>query len=170
MFALTLSLLASMISVGYAASLPVVEQADINFPFVDTSPAQNLTWEEVSVPRPGANPATYSITCSGSYGVGLEARSCFNALSYTPRSDHQETWVNDGVVPPGIQGAVRLPILILSSKFFDPRVGHGIFIWVPCLQIHTAVGLITMYRRYDMLHQPTSNPHCECRSCKRAQR
>ena len=47
-------------------------------------------------------------------GLGLEARSCFNALSFAPRGDQHENWLPENA-PRRLPGN-HLPIAIISGK------------------------------------------------------
>ena len=82
-----------------------------------TLPA-NLTWEEVNLSTSGQGVNAVKVACSAQYGTGLEARSCFDALSFVPRGNQMEAWVPwpaAGVPPSPVRGVVQLPILIVSS-------------------------------------------------------
>lgn len=83
---------------------------------VNTSLPTNLEWETVALPGAnGVDPARYVVACSSMLGVGLEGRSCFNALGYAPHGELQEVWAIQGRVPPGIRRAVQLPVAIFSG-------------------------------------------------------
>ncbi|KAI4112061.1 MAG: hypothetical protein LQ339_000068 [Xanthoria mediterranea] len=98
--------------------IPILEaQGSVGSLNVDnTSLPTNLEWETVTLP--GANPvdpARYVVACSSMLGVGLDGRSCFNALGYAPHGELQEIWAHQGRVPPGIRRAVQLPVAIFSD-------------------------------------------------------
>lgn len=114
MFPIALSLLISLLRSSHAAG-PSVRQAIAGPDFRDRDLPEDLIWETVSVPRLGQEPVQYELACSAIYGVGLEARDCFNTMSFTPRGTEQEPWVFNHIAPPGIEHAVRLPVVILNS-------------------------------------------------------
>ena len=98
--------------------IPILEaQGSVGSLNVDnTSLPTNLEWETVTLP--GANPvdpARYVVACSPMLGIGLEGRSCFNALGHAPHGELQEVWAIQGRVPPGIRRAVQLPVAIFSG-------------------------------------------------------
>lgn len=114
MFPIALSLLISLLPSSHAAG-PSVRQAIAGHDFRDRDLPEDLIWETVSVPRLGQEPVQYELACSPVYGVGLEARDCFNTMSFTPRGTEQEPWVVGHRAPPGIGRAVRLPVVVLNS-------------------------------------------------------
>lgn len=102
---------------------PSVRQPDVGTLVNDTSNLQaNAPWKSVSVPVPGQNPVNVLVQCNASLGAGLEARSCFNALSFAPRGDQQEIWLPENA-PRGVPGN-HLPILIFSGKLIMARPYH----------------------------------------------
>lgn len=108
MLSLVLTSLCLALCCSFATSVSVV-QDDLDLTDVDgTMLPASLTWES------GSNPAQYHIVCDANYGAGLDGRSCFSALSYSPSGTQQETWVS-GLVPPGTPGTVRLPVVLYSG-------------------------------------------------------
>ena len=162
MFLLLLNLLASTLSFSYAVTLPGRRSSLDSKPNGNTSVSTTLIGGKISHPVSGLNLADYTVTCNPAYGAGLEARSCFDALSFAPRGEQQETFVQSGAVPPGIHNAVHLPIFIFSSKssIFSSR---GI---TPVITISARLNLL--YRRYFMWHQPNTGSQPKCCSCERA--
>lgn len=110
-----LPLSALLLPFGYAATLSV-RQTGLHLPLDDRNQPPNLTYERINVASPGQSPVYYTLACNTYYGAGLEARSCFDALSYAPVGSQQETWAADGAVPPGVHGAVRLPVVSLDGE------------------------------------------------------
>lgn len=86
----------------------------------NTNLPANLEWETVTLPDANpVDPARYVVACGSTFGIGLDGRSCFNALGHAPRGELQEPWVDQGRVPPGIRGAVYLPVATISGKLYS---------------------------------------------------
>ena len=108
----TLSCLVLLLPLTYAATLPL--QLDVNAPS-DTSLDIRLPYFGVNVP--GQN---LLVRCNSGLGAGLEARSCFNALSFAPDGTQQEIFLASNAAA-GLPGN-RLPIAIISSESANRRV------------------------------------------------
>lgn len=109
----TLSLLALSVGSSYAASFIARQEAPNPADVQNTALDASLEWERVSLPGDDANALVF---CNSDYGSGLDARSCFDALRTGPHGSEQETWVEDGPVPPGLHSPIQLPIILFSSE------------------------------------------------------
>ena len=111
MILIDLSCLALVLPFAGAATLSVRQSGlDVDSPTNDESSSKR---DIIGVP--GQNPVSpLTVQCNAQLGAGLEARSCFDALSFAPYGIHQETWL-PAITPPGIPGN-RLPVVIFSSE------------------------------------------------------
>lgn len=108
--------LATLLPLACAATLPVQQSEVVVDALTDdqSSFSKDGTWESTVVGVPGQNPVPMQVRCNADYGAGLEARSCFNTLSFAPRGQQQETWLSNNA-PPGTPGN-RLPTVVIGSK------------------------------------------------------
>ncbi|KAL8716699.1 MAG: hypothetical protein Q9225_005997, partial [Loekoesia sp. 1 TL-2023] len=107
-----LSLLALSFGSSCAASFVARQEAPNPAEAQNTALDASLDWERVSLPGDDSN---VLVTCSAYYGSGLDARSCFDALQTGPHGPEQETWVENGPLPPGLHNPVRLPVILFSN-------------------------------------------------------
>lgn len=113
----TLSCLAMVLPFAGAATLSVRQSGlDVDSLTKDeSSPPEDGNMKRDIVGVPGQNPVSaVTVQCNAMLGAGLEARSCFDALSFAPYGVHQETWL-PATTPPAIPGN-RLPVIIFSSE------------------------------------------------------
>lgn len=68
--------------------------------------------------------ANLHVTCDYRLGAGLEARSCFDALSSAPRGLQQEVWLPINAPAPAPPGTVISPTMVVSSKLDLQRNGR----------------------------------------------
>ncbi|KAI4221016.1 MAG: hypothetical protein L6R36_007194 [Xanthoria steineri] len=116
MILIKLSCLATVLLLAGAATLSVRQSGlDVDSPTNDKSSSlEDGKLKRDIVGVPGQNPvAPVTVQCNAMLGAGLEARSCFDALSFAPYGVHQETWL-PAITPPRIPGN-RLPVVIFSN-------------------------------------------------------
>lgn len=119
MILINLSCLAMVLPLAGGATLSVRPSGldvDVDSPTNDKSSLlEDGKLKRDIVGVPGQNPvAPVTVQCNAMLGAGLEARSCFDALSFAPYGVHQETWL-PAITPPGIPGN-RLPVVIFSGE------------------------------------------------------
>lgn len=111
MFMLTLRWWSVLLPLSNAAALAVTQ-----FDADNTDLPKGLTWEKVDVPVHGQTPLSVTVACNARFGVGLDARSCFDTLRWAPDSTVQETWIAaDKSPPPVVHGGVSLPAVVVNS-------------------------------------------------------
>lgn len=112
MLVIGLFLLALSVGSSYAAVLSV-RQENQSVADIEDSLQQGVgEWEKFTDPSGNA----VAFHCDYRYGVGLDARPCFDALDTGPQGPQQEAWVNNGVAPPPGQNVVRLPQMLFSGE------------------------------------------------------
>lgn len=116
-------------------------QGRIDLPSINnTKLPASLEWETVTAPNANAiDPARYSIACAPIYGVGLNSRSCFNALDRAPRGGLQELWVDQGRAQPGLPGVAYLPMATFSGKSYSRRPDIGLTWEVGSMRLPTGL-------------------------------
>ncbi len=117
MILINLSCLAMVLPFAGAATLSVRQSGlDVHSPTNDESSSlEDGKLKRDIIGVPGQNPVSpVTVQCNAQLGAGLEARSCFDALSFAPYGVHQETWL-PATTPPGIPGN-RLPVVVFSSE------------------------------------------------------
>ncbi|KAL8784901.1 MAG: hypothetical protein Q9213_003714 [Squamulea squamosa] len=104
------------------AATPTIQQSE--FAYIDIlndSPLPtDLKWEDVRLADSIHGSLTnhvYRITCNARFGVGIDPRESFEALSFAPRGYRQETWLQaDTPAPPGVHIDVTLPVIVLGNS------------------------------------------------------
>ena len=117
MILINLSCLAMVLPFAGAATLSVRQSGlDVHSPTNDKSSSlEDGKSERDLVSDLGQNPISpVTVRCDAMLGAGLEARSCFDALSFAPYGVQQETWL-PATAPAAIPGN-RLPVIIFSSE------------------------------------------------------
>ncbi|KAI4220258.1 MAG: hypothetical protein LQ349_008137 [Xanthoria aureola] len=116
MILIHLSCLAMVLPFAGAATLSVRQSGlDVDSPTNDKSSSlEDRKLKRDIFDVPGQNPVSpVTVQCNAMLGAGLEARSCFDALSFAPYGVHQETWL-PAITPLAIPGN-RLPVIIFSN-------------------------------------------------------